>query len=67
MATEERDPGPRNLMEDLLGRVKQMYREEHGEEPPEEFIEEARRRIVLEAAEQDRNEHREIYDKLADE
>ena len=67
MATEERDPGPRNLMEDLLGRVKQMYREEHGEEPTEEFIEEARRRKELEAAEQDRNEHREIYDKLADE
>lgn len=65
MAVDE--DSPRNLMKEILGNVREIYVEEHGEEPPEEFIEEARQRIVQRVAKQNRDAHREIYDALADE
>lgn len=65
MATQDR--GPRNLMGEILAKVEERYVEEHGEEPPEEFVEEARRRILEEVAQQNRDAHRDIYDALADE
>lgn len=67
MATEEPDSKQQNLMLELLERVRDDYKEEHGEDPPEEFVEKARREIILQAAKQDRDDHRDIYEKLADE
>ncbi|RXK47013.1 hypothetical protein [Halorientalis pallida] len=68
MAAEDKngDP-PRNFMETLLTAVREKYIEEHGEEPPEEFMKEARNKIVHNFASQDRDEHRDIYDALASE
>lgn len=54
-------------MTELLTKVREYYRSEKGEDPPEEFIEEARRKIVLEVGRQDQADHREIYEKLAEE
>lgn len=65
MATQGR--GPRNLMDEMLAKVKERYVEEHGEEPPEEFMKDARRRILKEVAQQNRDAHRDIYDALANE
>jgi hypothetical protein len=63
---ENSEPKP-NTMERALDTIRKQYVEEHGEEPSDEFIEEARRRIILGVARQDREAHREIYDALADE
>lgn len=65
MATQGRDSG--NLMDELLGKVEEKYVEEHGEDPPEEFMEDARQWILKEVAQRNRDEHRDIYDALADE
>jgi hypothetical protein len=65
MATEEGTP--RNVMTELLTKVREYYRNEKGEDPPGEFMEEARRKIVLEVGRQDQADHREIYEKLAEE
>lgn len=54
-------------MQEALDRVRERYVEEHGEQPPDEFVEKARREILLTVARKDREEHREIYDALADE
>lgn len=54
-------------MQEALSRIREQYVEEHGEEPSDEFLQEARRKVVLEVARQDREEHRDIYDALADE
>ena len=69
MASGEDDPTtPQfNLLELLMDRVRERYREEHGEDPPESFMEEARRKAILELARELRNQNREIYDALADE
>lgn len=56
-----------NTMERALATIREKYVEEHGEEPSDEFMEEARREIILGVARQDRDEHRDIYDALADE
>lgn len=65
MATEE--SAPRNIMRESLAKIREYYRSEYGEEPPEEFMEAARRKIVLEVGRQDQADHREIYEKLAEE
>lgn len=65
MATEERRP--ENQMDKALRKVRELYIEEQGEEPSEEFMKDARQRILREAAKQSRDDHREIYDALADE
>ena len=69
MASGEDDPTtPQfNLLELLIAQVRERYREEHGEDPPESFMEEARRKAILELARELRNQNREIYDALADE
>jgi len=58
---------PKNLMEQLLNSVRDRYVEEHGEEPPVEFMQRARNDIVHNLASHDREENRDIYDALADE
>ncbi|PSP77339.1 hypothetical protein BRC81_10190 [Halobacteriales archaeon QS_1_68_20] len=68
MAVDEGEDRPRaNVMETLLSTIRERYVEEHGEEPPEEFMERARAKIVHGVATRDREEHRDIYDALADE
>ena len=54
-------------MEALLRAIQEQYIEEHGEEPPEEFMQRARNEIVHNVASRDREEHRDIYDALANE
>lgn len=68
MAVENEDQElPKNLMEVLLSAVREKYIEEHGEEPSEEFMRQIRNEFVHGIASQDREEHREIYDALANE
>ena len=69
MAVDEDDPTTpqMNLLEELLNQVRDRYREEHGEDPPESFMKEARRKALLHLAKERRDENREIYDALADE
>ena len=56
-----------SFMERLLDSVESQYREEHGEDPPEEFLRRARSKIVQHVASKDREDHRGIYDALAEE
>lgn len=65
VATEDRRP--ENQMEKVLQRLRERYIEEEGEEPPEDFMQEARLEILRSAAKKNRDNHREIYDALADE
>lgn len=68
MAVEDNEEAPpKNFMEQLLNSVREKYIEEHGEEPSEEFMRRARNKIVHNLASHDREEHRAIYDALADE
>jgi hypothetical protein len=69
MAAEENSPGPDggNLLDELLAQAREQYVEEHGEEPPDEFLEEARTRILRRLAKKGRDEHRDVYDALAEE
>ncbi|PSP77087.1 hypothetical protein BRC81_10665 [Halobacteriales archaeon QS_1_68_20] len=65
-----RDPetdasSPRNLFDELLEQFRTRYAEEHGENPPEEVMEEARTALLREVAREKREEHRDIYDALA--
>lgn len=64
---DESSESKSNAMEEALGTIRKKYVEEHGEEPSDEFMENARRRIILGVAKQDRDEHRDVYDALADE
>lgn len=65
MAMQGRDS--ENLMDEMLETVEERYVEEHGEQPPAEFMEEARQWLLKEVAQQNRDAHRDIYDALADE
>ena len=56
-----------NLLEKLLDDVRKRYIEEHGEEPPEEIMRDARQEILRTLAKRGRDEHRDVYDALADE
>lgn len=69
MAAEEDFPehGDGNLLEELLARTRERYVEEHGEEPPEDFLEDARAMILRRLAKKGRDEHRDVYDALAEE
>lgn len=69
MATGEQpaDAPSEPLLETLLTQVREKYINEHGEEPPEEFEDEARKLIIRQLAKEGRDEHRDIYDALADE
>lgn len=58
---------PKNRMAAALDRIRRIYVEEEGEEPSEEFMSEARRRLVREVARDRRDAHREIYEALAEE
>lgn len=69
MAAEDEplEDSPTNLLEVTLERAREQYIEEHDEEPPEEFMEDARELILRRLAKHERDEHREVYDALADE
>ena len=67
MASEPDDAPPRNRMAATLRQIREEYIEEHGEEPSEEFMEQAELEIVRRVGKADRDAHREIYDKLANE
>lgn len=69
MAAEEEVPedGPRNLLEEWLEHARERYVEEHGEEPPEEFMEDARELILRKLARSGRDAHRDVYEALAEE
>lgn len=68
MAVDESEERPsENFLEMLLDSIRKQYVERHGEEPPDEFMQEARNELVHGLARKDREEHREIYDALADE
>lgn len=54
-------------MKRVLDRLRREYREEHGKEPPAEFINRAEVGIARHIGKADRDAHREIYDKLAEE
>lgn len=68
MAAEQNDPSEgRNLLEEMLEETRRRYREQEGEEPPPEFMEKARTEILRRLARKSRDEHRDVYDALADE
>ena len=69
MAAEDDAPenSPTNLLEVTLERAREQYIEVNDEEPPEEFMEDARELILRRLAKHGRDEHREVYDALADE
>lgn len=68
MAAEQDDSAPgRNLLEEMLETARKRYVEEEGEEPPADFMEEARKEILRRLARKGRDEHRDVYDALADE
>ena len=56
-----------NLLEMMIERAREQYIEEHDEEPPEEFVRDARKTILRQLAKKGRDEHRDVYDALADE
>lgn len=60
-------PATASLMDELIEAVREEYVDEHGEEPPEEFLKNARKQIIRQAGKARRDEHREIYDALAKE
>jgi hypothetical protein len=69
MAAEESDTNEmsRNLLEEALEETRERYRDEHGDDPPAAFIEDAREMILRRLAKKGRDEHRDVYDALADE
>lgn len=67
MGAKDETPRSRNLLQEMLERARERYVEENGEEPPEEFIEEARELLLRDLASRGREEHRDVYDALADE
>lgn len=56
-----------NRLEELLCEARERYREENGEEPSEEYLEELRKEILRGLAKKGRDEHRDVYDALAEE
>lgn len=67
MAVDKESRSQRNLMKEYLVDVRESYIEENGEEPSDEFMEEARAKIIQEVAKRKRDANRDIYDALADE
>lgn len=66
-AEQDGPPKGDNLLDEMMEATRKRYREEEGEEPPAEFMEEARKEILRRLAQKGRDEHRDIYDALADE
>lgn len=66
-AERDKPPQDTNLLEEMLAATRKRYIEEEGEEPPAKFMEEARTEILRRLAQKGRDEHRDIYDALADE
>lgn len=64
---EMQEPSSGNLLDVTLERARERYIEENDEDPPEEFIDEARELILRKLAQRSRDEHREVYDALAGE
>jgi hypothetical protein len=67
MAAEDETQQSRNLLQELLERTRERYIEENNEEPPEEFMKEARNLVLRKLALSGRDEHRDVYDALAEE
>lgn len=69
MAAEKNTPedSPGNLLEEMLERARVEYIKANGEEPPEDFMEDARDLILRNLAREGRKEHRDIYEALAEE
>lgn len=65
MAADDEGSVNENVMERLVSRFREIYVEKHGEEPSEEIIQAARRKLLLTAAEKERDRNRDIYDELA--
>lgn len=63
--TVENPPG--NLLDAMLEQARERYVEENDEEPPEEFMEDARELILRHLARTRREEHQDVYDALAEE
>lgn len=61
------DSQPENQMKKVLQKIREMYVEKEGEEPSEDFMQEARTEIIRRAAKKNRDDHRDVYDALADE
>lgn len=61
------DRPPGNRMEELLEAVRDRYVRQHGEEPSKDYMEAARKEILRTSARKNRDEHRDVYDALADE
>jgi len=55
------------LFDAILSNIRQQYVEEHDEEPPEEYMQEARQNVLRAIGKNKRDENREIYDELAKE
>lgn len=51
----------------VLEELRSQYVAEHDVEPPKEFLENARQEILSRLAKQRRDEHRDVYDALAEE
>ncbi|WP_348612601.1 hypothetical protein [Halobaculum rarum] len=67
MSSDAGEGPTRDVMELILRRVREEYREEHVEDPPGEFLEVARRAVLRRAAGNERDAYRQIYEELADE
>jgi len=57
----------RNLLEEALEETRERYRDEHDDDPPTAFMQDARELILRRLAKKGRDEHRDVYDALADE
>jgi len=69
MAAEKDSPndGDQPLLDELVEHACQKYVEVNGEEPPKEFVQDAREAIIRKLARDARDKHRDVYDALADE
>lgn len=67
MAASDEGRESENLLEEMLDRARERYVEENAEDPPEEFMDEARELILRSLASSGRDEHRDVYEALADE
>ncbi len=65
--SESDDEAPADRMAAALEQIRRLYIKEHGEEPSEEFMEDAREELVRAVARDRRDAHREIYEALANE
>ena len=55
------------MSRNLLEETRERYRDEHDDDPPTAFMQDARELILRRLAKKGRDEHRDVYDALADE